>query len=427
MNKVKEEATQHAEIHLNYTATFNDEIEEINKNMIRDTCREVIYKQYEIFYRKKYSAEIQKLTEHLERHKKPSKFLRKNRKVELNVPGQGSRELDLGEKDFPPLRQQVKVSKESNTPSKKSRQTQGYAVETSNRYDAIYPDSEPEKDPVEEQAQERDVSEEHSQEIVRTITNKNKQPTPQFAGNADKKVPPIVVEGRPAISKRMTEILKEQLKGKYVLEYKPRSTLIFTTSVEDHASMKRALLGAEAQFHTYTHKGEKTHAFVIKGLESEPTPEELEEALKTEHQLKDMVKLIEDRKALSNKGNRGDEFVDAPLPTKQPWNNHNQNQSLKNTQQPRREERRIQPTQGSPSIPEFRPQVVSGVTGGVSENGGPSFEDITNRFKKLNSLIDLPKMIKRLDSLIKDITNARGEDEQFAALLRYHTAGCGNP
>ncbi|KAG5893992.1 hypothetical protein JTB14_004247 [Gonioctena quinquepunctata] len=348
MNKMREEVTQHAEIHLNHIAAFNDEIEETNKNIIRDMCREGIYELYEKHYTEKFGA--------------------------------------------------------------------------------IEPDSEPENDLEEEHVQEGDVFEEHSQEIVRTITNKNKKSIPQLAGNADKKAPPIVVKGRAQITKRMAEILKEQLKGKYVLEYKPRSTLIYTDSIEDHAAMKRALLGAKAQFHSYTPKGEKTHAFVIRGLESGPTPEELEEALKNEHQLKKRVKLIEERKALSNKGNREAKYIPAPSPTKNPWNKQNQNQSLKNTQQPRREERRIQPTQGSPSVPEFRPQVVSGVTGGVSENSGPSFEDITNRFKKLNSIIDLPKMIKRLDSLIDDITNARGEGEQFAALARYYGAlGSGNP
>ncbi|KAG5873781.1 hypothetical protein JTB14_024097 [Gonioctena quinquepunctata] len=124
MNKMREEITQHAEIHLNHIAAFNDEIEETNKNIIRDMCREGIYELYEKHYTEKYKAEIQTLTERLERYTKHPKSLRKNKKVGLNAPGQGSRELDLGEKQFPHLRQQVKVSKESNTPSKKSRQTQ---------------------------------------------------------------------------------------------------------------------------------------------------------------------------------------------------------------------------------------------------------------------------------------------------------------
>jgi hypothetical protein len=32
-------------------------------------------------------------------------------------------------------------------------------------------------------------------------------------------------------------------------------------------------------FHTYTHKTEKTHAFVLRGLDQKPTPKEIAEAL----------------------------------------------------------------------------------------------------------------------------------------------------
>ncbi|KAG5862891.1 hypothetical protein JTB14_022366 [Gonioctena quinquepunctata] len=541
MNKVREETNQHVETHLNYFTTYNTEVEEINHNMIRNMCREQLYEMYEMHYRKNYEAEIQRLTERLERHTKHSEFSRKNKKVELKDPEHKPRELDLREKHFPSLGQRVKVFKEPKASTSKGIQTQSNTVETSNMFGVLSTsDSEVEKDLAEELVQERDVSEEHSQEIVRTITNKNKnkKSTPQLAGNTDKKIPPIVVEGRAPMTKIMAEILKEQLKGQYRPEYKPRSTLIYTANAEDHALMRKVLLETGSQFHTYTLKEEKTHAFVIKGLESEPTPEELEEALKDEHQLKVLkvykmrairnlylvvlakeytrrwlqghvkhvlntiikwemrkndrlivqchhcqmwghatsqcnrisrclkcagehltsscnkpynvlptcancaekhpantincriymarVKQIEERKALSNKGNSRAEFVPAPLPKKQAWNNPNQNQSLKNTQQPRNEERKIQPTQGSPSIPEFPPQVVSGVTGGGSENSGFSIEDITNRIKRVNSLIDLPKMVKRLDSLINDITNARGDEEQFMALIRYTIGGCGN-
>ncbi|KAG5897986.1 hypothetical protein JTB14_007931 [Gonioctena quinquepunctata] len=276
-----------------------------------------------------------------------------------------------------------------------------------------------------EQEHEEDVPEEHSQEVIQAITNKNKKHTPQPVGNKDKKTPPIVIEGRMEMPRRVAENMKGKLKGQYTVDYKYRSTLIYTTNAEDHMAMQKLLLETGTQFHTYTHKAEKTHAFVIKGLESAPTPEELEEALKEEHQLKERVKRIEERKALSNKGNRGAEFRKAPPVTSMPWGKHNQNLSLKSTQQPR-EERRIQPTQGSPSIPPSSSQVVSGVSGGVSENRVFSFEDITNRIKKVNSLIDLPKMVRRLDSLINDITNARGDEEQFMALVRYSISGCGN-
>jgi hypothetical protein len=39
---------------------------------------------------------------------------------------------------------------------------------------------------------------------------------------------------------------------------------------------------ADVDFHTYTHKTEKTHAFVLRGLHQGPTPKEVAEALQTE-------------------------------------------------------------------------------------------------------------------------------------------------
>ncbi|KAG5862819.1 hypothetical protein JTB14_018758 [Gonioctena quinquepunctata] len=103
MNKVREEANQHVETHLDYYTTYNAEVEEINYNMIRNMCREKLYEGYEIHYRKKYKAEIQRLTERLERHTKHSEFSRKNKKVELKDPEHKPMELDLREKHFPPL------------------------------------------------------------------------------------------------------------------------------------------------------------------------------------------------------------------------------------------------------------------------------------------------------------------------------------
>ncbi|KAG5859600.1 hypothetical protein JTB14_000781 [Gonioctena quinquepunctata] len=430
MNKVREETNQHVETHLNYFTTYNTEVEEINHNMIRNMCREQLYEMYEKHYRKNHETEIQRLTERLERHTKHPEFSRKKKKVELNEPEHKPMELDPREKHFPPLGQRVKIFKEPKASTSKGKQTHSNIVETSNMFGILStPDSEAEKDLAEELVQARDVSEEHSQKIVRTITNKNKKkkPTPQLVGNTDKKIPPIVVDGRAPMTKRMAEILKEQLKGQYRLEYKSRSTLAYTANAEDHALMRRFLLETGSQFHPYTLKGEKTHAFVIKGLESEPTPEELEEALKDEHQLK--VLKVHKMRAVRNLylGNSRAEFIDAPPPSKQAWNNHNQNHSLRNIQQPRNEERRIQPTQGASSIPKNPPQVVSGVTGGISENSGFSIEDVTNRIKTLNSLVDLPRMIRRLDSLINEIINARDEGGQMRAFIKYTLEGGDNP
>ncbi|KAG5880004.1 hypothetical protein JTB14_018104 [Gonioctena quinquepunctata] len=391
MSNLKTEARQQAENYLDQIATIKTGIEEIDNNTILESCRQKIYDNYDTHYRKRYSAEIQRLTKLSERHREPPESYRKNKKLEFKGSERKPIEVILRQGDFPPLIQRTETFKKPETSTKKGRQLntnpRNNIVETSNMFQLLS-DMGTETEP-DEQEHERDMSEEHSREVIQTITNKNKKPTPQPVVNTDKKIPPIVVEGRMPMSRRITKTIKEKLKGQYTVEYKPRSTLIYTTNAEDHTAIRKLLLELEMEFHSYTNKAEKTHAFVIRGLESAPTPEELEEALKEEHQLK--------------------------------------NQSLKNTQQPRNEERRIQPTQGSPSIPEFPSQVVSGVTGGGSENSGLSLEDITNRIKRVNSLIDLPKMVKRLDALINDIINARGDEKQFRALVRYTIGGCGNP
>ena len=64
------------------------------------------------------------------------------------------------------------------------------------------------------------------------------------------------------------------------IKYTRANTTIFTSSKLDFIRLRKHLSQeTNARFHTYTLKSEKTHAFVIKGLDNKPSDEEVKEEL----------------------------------------------------------------------------------------------------------------------------------------------------
>ncbi|KAL3276193.1 hypothetical protein HHI36_020911 [Cryptolaemus montrouzieri] len=60
---------------------------------------------------------------------------------------------------------------------------------------------------------------------------------------------------------------------------------IFVKNESDWVQVNQYLKDSEAEFHTYTWKNEKTHAFVLEGLDSELATDEIKEELKGKYQI----------------------------------------------------------------------------------------------------------------------------------------------
>lgn len=94
------------------------------------------------------------------------------------------------------------------------------------------------------------------------------------------KPPPIVLHGKPSLYKEFIAFLKLTLKNQFQLKYSKENTTIYVSELSDWHNLKQRLKNENAEFHSYTQKEEKTHAFVLTGLDEEVKPEEIEGELK---------------------------------------------------------------------------------------------------------------------------------------------------
>lgn len=63
------------------------------------------------------------------------------------------------------------------------------------------------------------------------------------------------------------------------------STAIQADNYGKYKILLRELTSSNLQFHTYTTAEEKTHGFVLRGLDGNPDPEEIQQSFNTEHRL----------------------------------------------------------------------------------------------------------------------------------------------
>ncbi|CAH0562889.1 unnamed protein product [Brassicogethes aeneus] len=125
-----------------------------------------------------------------------------------------------------------------------------------------------------------------------TETNKNNQntrPRTYRTNTTTKKdinlPPPIIIAGKTDMRHRETiETLKENLTD-FTVKHTKYNTIINIKKKEEYNNYIEILKENNSNFHTYTPQDEKTHAFVMRGLDAKITIPELKEALLKERQL----------------------------------------------------------------------------------------------------------------------------------------------
>lgn len=95
--------------------------------------------------------------------------------------------------------------------------------------------------------------------------------------------PPIVLHGDIQDHRGLRLRLAKEIQNGFHIKYNRYNTSVFLHDSEEYKKYKETLINAQTQFHTYTMKSEKTHAFVAEGLDEDVTPEEIEKELKLEH------------------------------------------------------------------------------------------------------------------------------------------------
>ena len=127
----------------------------------------------------------------------------------------------------------------------------------------------------------------NTQESIKTKateTLRNQQKT----NSKNQKPPPIVLTAKLTTNndfKLLNNIIKNKTQNAYTIRHCKNSTIIDFKEINDYKIFKQHLQNSDTPWYTYSTPEEKTHAFVLKGLEFHPEAQEVQEELQNEHQL----------------------------------------------------------------------------------------------------------------------------------------------
>ncbi|KAG5882295.1 hypothetical protein JTB14_019215 [Gonioctena quinquepunctata] len=94
-------------------------------------------------------------------------------------------------------------------------------------------------------------------------------------------IPPIILEGKPMMERNGHTELRGLCTKKVTIRYTQDNTLN-AECMEDFNEIKERIKSRNIGFHAYTHKSEKQHAFVLKGMDNGPTTKDITEWLTKE-------------------------------------------------------------------------------------------------------------------------------------------------
>jgi hypothetical protein len=166
-------------------------------------------------------------------------------------PVKGNKRLPDPNKDFPPL----KIRNTFEPLNRVSETIQSAAAGTSSR-------------PMETSSKRTDAAN----------TNKERPP------------PPVIIHGFVENFNDLEQMLRRHIGKKYNIKFTRKNTTIYTQNKADWNKIKSVLSQTGTSYHSFTHKDEKTHAFVLQGLGQNPSVEEVQDALREEHEI-DTIKL----------------------------------------------------------------------------------------------------------------------------------------
>lgn len=98
--------------------------------------------------------------------------------------------------------------------------------------------------------------------------------------------PPIIIHGAFNDQKKATQLFKNRLRGGFVWKHTANATSLLLENRGDWDLANGFLKQAKCEYHTYTPRDEKTHAFVIRGLYQDIEEENIKEELLVDHKIR---------------------------------------------------------------------------------------------------------------------------------------------
>ena len=149
------------------------------------------------------------------------------------------------------------VSKSKNT-TQNMASTSVANIPTHNRFEKLTPEEEDEI--------ETNISEN---------ANDNKKSPP----------PPIVLHSKPGDHKKYINDLEAKVKNGFYVKYTLNNTNLFIKDIDEYHKYIENLKEDNVQFHTYTPKNERQHAFVLRGMDSCTDPQDILSDIKDKYKI----------------------------------------------------------------------------------------------------------------------------------------------
>lgn len=104
--------------------------------------------------------------------------------------------------------------------------------------------------------------------------------------NKGHKPPPIVLHYKIESHSNFVQKLQTHVQKGFTIKNTKNNTNLFIQDADEYRKYLQVLEAEQVNYHTYTEKGNKTHAFILKGIDSNPTPEEIKEYLEENYKFK---------------------------------------------------------------------------------------------------------------------------------------------
>lgn len=124
-----------------------------------------------------------------------------------------------------------------------------------------------------------------TQPIITEETNKTANGSGKKTQAQESKPPAIVLHSKIGSHSAFFTLLDSYLQAGYYVKNTKNCTNIFVKNTEEFKKCRQILEDENISYHTYTLKEEKPHSFVLKGIDSNPTVDEIKYDLENRHNI----------------------------------------------------------------------------------------------------------------------------------------------
>lgn len=103
--------------------------------------------------------------------------------------------------------------------------------------------------------------------------------------NGTNKPPPLVIPGKLTHHQELVNNIKLIVRKNFNLKYAKNSVVVYLEDFTDWTNLRRNFESGNLEFHTYATAEEKTHAFVVRGLHKNVSPDEIKKDLLDDYEI----------------------------------------------------------------------------------------------------------------------------------------------